>query len=373
MIENNLIHGTVLDAAHGNPSTLYALETIANSHGFDFASFPLTHSGSFADILHQIMTKYVSGAYTKHSTELRKSIVGKVFASYVFAEFYSCMIKALSHDSRNPFMLAVIQELILLGADVHLLQDVYGNNVNLYIPDVYPKKSAVLGIEQKKDLHANVILWNEPAQAEVAVAIGSRSKLYAPFLLRALSEEDTFNNIDQPEVVVKTSGSGGMTLQDGLLIKQLCDQAGISCFIHFPHSFISSTDVTFKTYDKSVSKKEIIKQFFAKLSIHTKVLICYPSEMVQVAAEVALLGVPVRMVCLPPRGAHEVVNLEFAIKSGLCIAMLNLSGKRIPSWGVRTISIQDLPDVIHLQIPNERKQQLKSLLGSIPVEESFEA
>lgn len=90
---------------------------------------------------------------------------------------------------------------------------------------------------------------------------------------------------------------------------------------------------------------ERIPRVYRSLGEKTELLIGQPSELTAVTAEMRTNDIPVWHVSLPPRGAHEWRNLEYAHQNNLTLGVLNVAGAkdmRLP----RGCDILDLKDVL---------------------------
>lgn len=352
-----------LDTGHGNPATLLALLRIFTQSGVEPTDIFLKNSGALAQVPHTLMTTLAPEAYTKHSSELRRSILGQCLSFLCNKE----LIREV--DKQHPFMsnLYAIQEFMLLGAKPKDLEHRF-NSVSLVVPDVYPKPSAVEEFKNKLDLDVRFIVWNVPAYVELFKVFGKRARLFAPFLVEGLANMKNSEEQDVWNVVIKSSGSGGMNKDTAMRIVDSCCKANLRAFAHMPGGYVSTVHGHHE-YDPVVDKTSRIKHFYGKISKHTRVVISYPSEMTQVAAELMQNNIPAKMVAFPPRGVHEARNLQFAIDAGICVAILSNHCKDTNQWGVPIVTPATLHTVLGEDVSDATLHHVQSLLGDRPIRE----
>ncbi len=355
----------VLNTGHGNPSAAYAASNIATKEGVPNAVLSLDLMGRIASVLHKLMTRHASGAYTEHSSNLRSGIFGDMLGAACYRELLHEIKEAERTNNFQALKLFVVQEFMLLGAKPEEIQGLY-NEIFLLVPDVYPKTSAVNGLLEKEDLDAQIIVWNTAAYRELVNVFGmKRIKLFAPFLVEGLARLE--QNVNAFDVIVKTSGSGGLSLKQARRIQDVCEHAGLSVFVHMPDSYLNNAE-RFE-YVEGTPKDVRIDHFYRELSTNTKVIISYPSEMVQVASEMMAKGIRVKFIAFPPRGEHEARNLKYAVDAGLCVAVLSLDGYKYQDWGVPTIAYNEIPTFIAGDVSDRTVHKVVSLLGDKPVSE----
>lgn len=384
----------VLNTGDGNPSTAYAASKIAKREEVPNTVLSLDRMGKFAGILHKIMTRFASQAYTEHSSNLRGGVGGKMLAALCYRELLKEIVHADKTQNFNALRLFVVQEFMLLGATPEELRALY-NDVFLIVPDVFPKASAVASLEEKKELDARLLVWNLQAYHHVREALGPEGvQLYAPFLVDGLADFAKVEREKQDgrrpfDVIVKSSGSGGISEKQARQILDACNRANLTVFIQTPNAHYNNQVYLQKprpypnrgerfAYPEDVTKRERIDHFYGQLSEDTQIIISYPSEMVQVAAEMMAKGVKVKFIALPPRGEHEAKNLIFAIEAGLCVAVLKFDGNKtefkqpmkigdkiISGWQVPDISPNEIGYFAHETVVTDKTvTHVKSLLGT---------
>ena len=86
--------------------------------------------------------------------------------------------------------------------------------------------------------------------------------------------------------------------------------------------------------------EERINGFYRALDQSTQTIVGYPSELIQVIEALHRVGnKDVQLVALPPRGAHEQRNLDYAIEKGLVAAGTALKGVRSTQYGREDLAL----------------------------------
>lgn len=312
--------GSVPMIADGNPSTLLAIERLANDAGLDFTTHRLQATSAFAQLFHQRMTSNPdrSKEYVDSSEKERAGWKGRAFGIAAATEF--AVRCALVHDD-TPLQWNVVQELPLRRLPSGAMRRLGIHEARLLTPDVYPKESGIDAVlyHDKKLAHASV--WNRDAYEELSdrqVPV----VLHRPYLLEGLRPmNETFMD-EGVSVVVKVSGSGAP--KDWVFrLRDTLNAIDEPYALHSPSGRVVGG---LATLPRAESFEERIEQFYNDLGGQTRLVVGYPSELVGVVCELRERGVPVWMLALPPRGAHELRNLEFALRHGIVFAELDMTG-----------------------------------------------
>ena len=337
---------------HGNPFAAEAILRLGEAEGISSELVYQKTIPRLANLAHQFRTSVPALAerYTKDSSA-REGVLAKAFGRLSFLE--------LSHrlgDTEPGTTLHLTQEHVLLGTPQERLQGRGIDHVNLLVPDVYPKSSGKAALA--KYVGSTALVWNRPCYDELT-AEGLQAKLVKPFYLDAFSPDlDQFNRVGR-KVVAKISGSG-MPRQ---WRKQL--SGAMSCLedpdwsVHYPEIISSGQG------DQAIDcLNDSIEGFFGDLGSNTRVVIGFPSELVNVVFDMKSRGVPVVMITLPPRGEHEYRNLQTAVQHGLAVAELRFDDRPPTIDGLGAIYCSDLGgSITNLQRDVEIDDQF---LGTMP-------
>ncbi|MEK9196070.1 MAG: hypothetical protein AAB914_01745 [Patescibacteria group bacterium] len=324
---------SVPDVADGNPSTLMSLEQQALQAGIDPISIYLRATSWPVNRFHANMTSDPNTAqsYTDESEAKRLGATAKIYSVASFVEF-TCRVALSDEFERDTDKRwNVIQEHQLLGASPAILDKIGVRAIRLATPDVYPKESAIIAAQKLKEKDITISVWNRTAQ-DYLNNLGISTELHKPYLLDGLLTEPTSFRAGGKTVVMKSSGSGlPMTwfekLQTGLLA------SGVDFATHIPIS--------------NSNRAERIRDFYSDLGGRTKLIIGYPSELVSVACDLQSRGSAVQMLTLPPRGAHEKRNLEFAMDNNIVIGELSFDRDALTTFdGLDRIGPSDIKEVI---------------------------
>ncbi len=309
-----LIVGTSISIGDGNPASLYALEaTHRRTTTSPFHSITLHHLPRVAGFGHALMTRseHARTEYLKHGEELRSSWAGKLFGYALYLNFLYHVRHIPEVQAGTPYTWKVVQEHMLLGVPQRLTDQ--KNPIELYVPDVRPKQSALLA--NMRLPYSTIMVWNDETYRDLRQK-GYTVKRVDPFLLDGFSPDaETFIHKGVP-VVIKTSGSG-MPAHTLTALRASLTMQQRDWVIHTPHGKMQSFKGMMHT-ERIPNKKERITAFFDTLGAQTQILISYPNELVQVMYEMQLRGTTqTEFFVLPPRGEHELRNLTFGWKHGL--------------------------------------------------------
>lgn len=349
---------------HGNPLTALAIGRILGD------TEVVIYGGlgvSGLALAHQLMSRipFLSRQYTERSEQLRGSggaiLIGALqLQSWLQSERLE-QFKGQSLADTGIF----VQEHLLGILPEELLKRWFPEGVFLYIPDVYPKESAVEILRKHQDLVVPLV-WNQQARDELQKK-GLNPVLCQPVLPFELLEEQQIidkEKINPKKRVLKSSGSG----IDPKLLKIVVEsrQEGETLEIWLPDRVIVYSDSHpegEKKEDVSTNLKDYGREFYQSL-LDAGEIISYPSEMVQVVSSLLLSGWRGRFTVLPPRGAHEERNLEW-LSSFLepTIIEVEKKTKRKAKKGTERPYVFSVFDFSQPGI-EEKIKQLKESLGS---------
>lgn len=348
---------SVPPVGHGNPATALALLELAEANpDLDPRYLVLSATAWAARRFHEHMTQDPAEARKYiDNPEKRTSLKSRAYAAASAAE-----LALRAGRAKNGMETAwnVVQEHPMLGSNPRVLRSLGINTIRLTTPDVGPKES---GIEaaRKHGASATIYVWNRQAQ-EALQREGLRTALTAPYLHNFRQGEEGHTG---RRIVAKTSGSGFPPEWRKGLLGALCAVDGDWAF-HAP-------DMRY-TNDGASAKKAgnaSIRQYYEDVGPSTELLVCYPSELVGLAAGRNEAGHPTSMITFPARGAHERDNLQFAVSTGLVLGELALGneGPSIDDPRLRQIRLAELPGFINsidsVQPGWERGQ---GLVGDVP-------
>ena len=310
--------GSVPTIADGNPSTLMAIEKSAHREGVVLEAFYLEVVSSVGRQFHKDVTSDPDRAaqYVKSSEIERAGAKGKAFGALSFTEF---MMRAALQGDYSPTRWNVVQELPLMQASPRLLSWLGIVDIRLLAPDVHPKESGVIAVS--KHPGAQISVWNQDAFDELTRRKISAA-LHKPYLLDGFRQETPQFYDEGMPIVAKVSGSGAPEHWARQLREALFDSHEPFA-IHSPGYNHKNGHTT-----RTTSFQKRMHNFYRDLGGNTRLLIGYPSELVSVAAEMQARDVAMTMITLPPRGAHELKNLEFAWRHGIVIGELAVEGSR---------------------------------------------
>lgn len=291
-------------AAEGNPATAIAIYLTLLKAGITNTELMLTTLPAIpAKIFHKSMTGSVENTddYNQNGGRLRELTLPLLG-----------LLTQLETSVRYPGFefdtLVAVQEHQLGFDNPSSLNARYPKGRYLFVPDVMPKESGLKVIQRTR---VTPLVWNDESHG-ILNNRGLNPILTAPVLPHGFIDP-TYSQSDPNErVVVKASGSGiPKSYETG--IQAALDDLKISYEMYLPQVVLSSGGSSRKRPASQVAK---IDDYYQRL-FHPlpKVVICYPSEMVQVAASLAPLGTS--FLFLPPRGLHEINNLQWALNRSL--------------------------------------------------------
>lgn len=292
---------------HGNPLALKAILEFIDETDLKMADYQevyLDLSTPLIALMHRMMSMShsLSKSYTPNSEVVRSSLPAKTISWLLARELIA---KTNGQLSSQPD-LVVVQEHQLIGLHKSELE-LFGH-VYLFIPDVFPKESAKK-LAKKLGQRITVLVWNQQAYQELSDE-NINVELVPPVLYQGLVKE-VEEEENAPQVVIKSSGSGMPEKYWRALVGRLAKNS-LSYRVCLPNQRIDSTS-SFEYRDD----EEAMLDLYRSLGQNTKAVVSYPSEMVMLMYEMKQRYPDVKWYCLPPRGRHELRNLEWAIEQGL--------------------------------------------------------
>lgn len=326
--------------ADGNPSAFWALSQLALQAGIEPLEVSLTATSRLVNLFHGGISADPEKAarYTADSEAARVGTKARLYAKLSFLEFQTRLRQAEGFEPTNNRW-NIIQEHALLGSSIRALRNRGISSQRLIVPDVYPKESGILAAQAHEG--TTIAVWNQTAFAELQER-GIASELIKPFLLDGLLPFETDFADQGKEIVVKSSGSGMPAAWSDALRASLHGLNG-DWAMHTPGSVVTEVGST------SIAKrKDQIQEFYNNLGGRTRLLIGYPSELVEVMCELRARSVPVWMITLPPRGSHEKRNLQFALENDIVLGELRFKGDEKESSlpGLRQIDLNNISKLV---------------------------
>lgn len=330
---------TCPDIADGNPWALYALENLADEAGVEVHAKLLERWNGLVQMTHGVMTSHpwLAKYYTRHSEANRTGFAAGLYSNTSLNEVTDWL-----DDLRpaKPTRWLATQEHAMRSAYTGTYDDYGITSRGLVVQDSVPKESALQLKEWDSDLAFYV--WNCDAAQELGER-GARAKLVRPFLVAGMTGTTELQP-EGTEIVVKTSGNGmPRRWADGLL-EALGEMDNRSWSMHTPEKLYTHSQ---PEPEKLGERRERIKRLCGELAVNTRVLIGFPTELTQVVSELQLGGASTRFISLPPRGAHELRNMEFMQRHGLLAGEIQFRGKQTPSLAdAQLIPLRELPEAI---------------------------
>lgn len=303
---------STLSVAEGNPAALCAIDKILQSDGFSTDRIFLQASAIPPKVFHLLMTKFTifSRKYSSNDEGVRS--LGLKVCGLISLVEYLAQRSFLLTKPENRALIAV-QEHQLGMFPVKMLDRFFPQGRYLFIPDVEPKGSAVEIMKEKK---VTPLVWNEQAYSHLR-KIGLDPVLTQPVLPQGFMEKGQRCNPVEDYVLVKSSGSG-MPKDYVARIRKDLKELGYDYKLYLPHSILTEEGYTSRSYNLV----ERIAEFYSTLINHPpRLIISYPSEMIQVSAYLGILGS--QFLALPTRGSHEIFNQEWGIEKRSCAGTVN--------------------------------------------------
>lgn len=331
------------DIAAGNPAAVFALENSMDEAGLRGTTISLQVSSAPVRLFHGKISSdpAVAAEYSVDSESVRLDDRARQYAKVAFADFYAQLRvrQILSRD--RPVRWIAVQEHQVYGAAERALDRLQIEAIDLVVPDVFPKQSAV----ETASLHDRVelVVWNQPAYDELRQH-GHRARLVRPFLLDGLV--DVHDGYPGDTIVAKSSGSGMPKEWRRKLTKEL-GHTDERWSLHTPGGLYRQ-EGKFPVDGKRVQ----VAEFYQSIGYETEHIITYPNECTQSIAALNCEGVGARMLAMPPRGAHEVRNLEFARDAGFLLGEIGFTSCQKPSIpGVNLIDARDIRNIMEFDRP----------------------
>lgn len=323
------------EIAHGNPLTAIAISN--GLQQFEEKTNYVPISGSFIiplRRLHQLMTKssLLSEKYTEGGEKLRAGLAG---IGIGLMEFVQWLVNERLTQLRGQLLADVgifVQEHLLEILPQRLLERLFPKGVFLYIPDVFPKESAIKILKRLKNI-VTPFVWNKSAYDEL-LREGLSSALVAPVLPEGFLYQESKDKINRErrelpqKIVIKTSGSGIGKDLERFLVQQFIDQRQSGQRIEYwdEKGSVIYNDKNTKGQREDYPNLEIYGNNFYLSLLDADVIVSYPSEMIEVVAWLKSQGWQGRFIVLPPRGAHEQRNLGWAKEMRLVDEEVNKEG-----------------------------------------------
>ncbi|MDQ5912860.1 MAG: hypothetical protein QG659_282 [Patescibacteria group bacterium] len=305
---------SVADVADGNPSTAWSLARQLHLQDGDATEILLTTTSIPVNYFHRDISAdhHEARYYTEHSEAKRLGAKSRLYAAACFGEFALRLSTHQGHDIDIPSRWTIVQEHQLLGAPDILIDSLGITDIRVVVPDVFPKESAKHAV--RNTVGATFSVWNLEAQYELENE-GFKVELHKPYHLDGFRPQTPEFYSSGADVVVKSSGNGMPREWENELKSALARSRSATWGFHTPRG---KTSHNFEVM-RRLAKPERVQNFYNDLGGNTKILIGYPSELVGVVCDMRERGVPIWMIALPPRGAHELRNLKFAIENNLVL------------------------------------------------------
>lgn len=333
----------------GNPATAMAIARKLRSNQLPAELSFLTISGFPANLWHKRMTQSEgkSAAYTVSSEQRRKGPLAQVFGNLSKLEM-DISLREFFDFNPSPVMIGVQELQFLAFTAPQLLARFY--QTFLYIPDVFPKASAV---EILQRLPITALVWNAEAREDLEKK-GIAVKLVEPVLPYAFADAFPTTSPSDPYVLIKSSGSG-MPRKLAEALTTFYREKKIPFQLWLP----DRVELLEESRPLPIARQERTMAFYHNLlNCPPQAVIAYPSEMVQVLYALAVHGQRIPYLSLPPRGAHELANLNWGMKKGVISA--EWKGKETLSRFQDTLSGNDRKPVV---LPQTHAVSLREVIA----------
>ncbi len=352
---------SVADVADGNPATAMALARQLRAGGDEPTEIYLSLTSIPVNYFHRDISAdhHEARYYTENSESKRLNLQSRLYAAACFGEFSMRLAVRKDHDLDRPSRWTIVQEHQLLGAPDMLIDSLGITDVRVVVPDVFPKESAKHVV--KNTVGASFSVWNLEAQYELE-AEGFEVALHKPYHLDGWRPHTPEFSSSGAEVVIKCSGNGMPQEWEHELKSVLAMSRSTTWGLHTPRG---KTSHKFEVM-RRLTKPERLQNFYNDLGGNTKVLIGYPSELVGVVCDMRERGVPIWMIALPPRGAHELRNLLFAIENKLVLGeFMPRDYTHPPTFpGLEQITSQQIAGILH-NLPQAKWAE--GIVGTTPI------
>lgn len=288
---------SVPDIADGNPSAAMAW---AEQNKSEPPVLGLRVSSWLVEKFHRGISDDPEQAstYTQDSEVKRVGVFAKVYALAAFAELSLSL--AMNGGCRE---LTIVQEHQIMLASHRILKFLGVGAINILVPDVYPKDSAVRAANRLADRMGKeavtMTVWNQEARGELDTGNNRfKTNAVSPWLLNLAP-----GSASGVGTVLKASGSG---------MPKEWEEALIGAYGLKPEQVWTPL--------AKPGREDRVRGFYGSLGSDTRYIIGYPSELVQVVASLNSKNKnKVKLVALPPRGAHELRNLKWAISKSFVV------------------------------------------------------
>jgi hypothetical protein len=258
--------------------------------------------------------------YSKHSESQRLDLKAKLFSIACAGE----LLARTGLDRSEPSQYCFSQEHPIFGSHPDLLRHwLNASSLRVFVPDVHPKESSVEILRRKvAEMPVEFAVWNVEAEKELR-DMGMPVVLKKPFMLDGFRPDlDEFMR-GGSELVIKSSGSGMPKAWEDKLMEVFFNRKDskedpVSWAIHTQRRRYKQS----QAYPWITDKAWRIENFYQSLGGDTRLIVSFPTELVGVVADMNQRGVPAYMISMPPRGAHEVRNQDFARRNGLLYGYL---------------------------------------------------
>lgn len=331
---------TCPDIADGNPWALYALENLALGTGIEVYTKLLDRWNGLVQITHGVMTSHprLAEFYTRRSESYRAGFVAGLYSNASLNEVTDWLDDT---KPKKPIHWLATQEHAMRSAYSGTYADFGVTSRGLVIQDSKPKESAIQAAEWDPEL--TFFVWNRDAVKELDDR-GIKARHIRPFLITGMCGSDELP-AEGSEVVVKTSGNGMPGRWAKSLLGALVDVDGSSWSMHTPERIHTNTQ---PEGEKLGDRRQRIEKLCGEFALNTRLIVGFPTELTQVVSELQLGGATTRFLSFPPRGAHELRNMEFMQCHGLLASELQFTTKQKPSLpGVELVLPSELPELIH--------------------------
>lgn len=284
---------------------------------------------------------FLTRSYTQNSESLRSGLLMKTLATLSGWELEQQLTRHFRESGLDPaqtqIVLAFTQEHPLMGLSKKFGKRFPHVRSIVYVPDVSPKQSAV-GVVQERahdaagdPQHSPLVsfaVWNPEAAKQMAdqnIPVFQVSGLYEQYLReKYLGEESEAEQRRQQPlrgITVKSSGGGMSRFAAQALEEQLGTDAGTS--YHYPQRILLGGRGTY-AYEGKERQPGARLRFvaFLRCALHSRIIVSPPNENVGLVEALNKLGLPVRMVALPPHGEHEQKNFVYGTEKGLILGVL---------------------------------------------------
>ena len=336
--------------AEGNPAMQEAARRQALQDGLDFRAISLNVVGWLGSHMHAGMTEDPARAeiYSQNSEQERLNLKARLFSLACAGE----LIGRLGLDREEPSQFCFSQEHPILGLHPEVIRHwLNASSLRVFVPDVYPKESSVEILRRLvAEMPVEFVVWNVKAEKELR-ELGMPVVLKKPFMLDGFRPDvDEFAN-GGSELVIKSSGSGMPKAWEDELMEAFRNRDlkkdHVSWAIHTQRRRYKQD----QAYPWITNKLWRIEDFYKSLGGETKLFVSFPTELVGVMADMRTRDVPVQMILMPPRGAHEVRNQDFAQRNGLVYGYLavGMYAGLTEYRGLPVVKPDELEDVVRAQ------------------------